>query len=163
MVAEGTNPAPHHLCFYCVITIDYDFVNSISGRESCIAPLKCNQTKNKSRYIFSNWADSPSVNSENSFSRARFDRAPPFWFRKLKSRSTVKVAYCAEQFENDGSPNSTIIKSVKRAMTGEYSRELSVKVFAGQCRLIELGFRQGGTRCISGATFSRRVWKHTQS
>jgi hypothetical protein len=29
-------------------------------------------------------------------------------------------------------------------MAGEYSRELSVKVFAGKCRLIELGFRQGG-------------------
>ena len=29
-------------------------------------------------------------------------------------------------------------------MAGEYSRELSVKVFAGQCRLIENGFRQGG-------------------
>jgi hypothetical protein len=29
-------------------------------------------------------------------------------------------------------------------MASEYSRELSVKVFAGQCRLIELGFRQGG-------------------
>ncbi|WP_425486041.1 recombinase family protein [Azospirillum melinis] len=29
-------------------------------------------------------------------------------------------------------------------MAGEYSRELSVKVFTGQCRLIELGFRQGG-------------------
>jgi hypothetical protein len=30
-------------------------------------------------------------------------------------------------------------------MAGEYSRELSAKVFAGQCRLIEMGFRQGGT------------------
>ncbi len=29
-------------------------------------------------------------------------------------------------------------------MAGEYSRELSAKVFAGQCRLIERGFRQGG-------------------
>src|SRR4029079_1243122 len=38
----------------------------------------------------------------------------------------------------------TIVKGVKRAMAGEYSRELSVKVFAGQCRLIELGYRQGG-------------------
>jgi hypothetical protein len=47
-------------------------------------------------------------------------------------------------FENDGSPVSTIVKGVKRAMAGEYSRELSAKVFAGQCRLIELGFRQGG-------------------
>ena len=56
----------------------------------------------------------------------------------------IGVHYCAEQFENDGSIGATIIKSVKRAMAGEYSRELSVKVFAGQCRLIRLGFRQGG-------------------
>lgn len=59
-------------------------------------------------------------------------------------RGGIQVAYCAEQFENDGSPTSTIVKSVKRAMAAEYSRELSVKVFAGQCRLIELGYRQGG-------------------
>jgi DNA invertase Pin-like site-specific DNA recombinase len=59
-------------------------------------------------------------------------------------RSGIQVTYCAEQFENDGSPVSTIVKGVKRAMAGEYSRELSAKVFTGQCRLIELGFRQGG-------------------
>ncbi|WP_175153163.1 recombinase family protein [Paraburkholderia ultramafica] len=56
----------------------------------------------------------------------------------------VRVLYCAEQFENDGSPVSSIIKSVKRTMAGEYSRELSVKVHAGQCRHIRNGFRQGG-------------------
>jgi len=56
----------------------------------------------------------------------------------------IQVVYCAEQFENDGSPVATIVKGVKRAMAGEYSRELSAKVFAGQCRLIELGYRQGG-------------------
>jgi len=67
------------------------------------------------------------------------------YYEYICRRAGIQVAYCAEQFENDGSPNSTIIKSVKRAMAGEYSRELSVKVFAGQCRLIELGFRQGGT------------------
>ncbi|MGS1004392.1 recombinase family protein [Burkholderia glumae] len=55
-----------------------------------------------------------------------------------------KVLYCAEQFENDGSPVAAIIKSVKRTMAGEYSRELSVKVHAGQCRLIRNGKRQGG-------------------
>lgn len=59
-------------------------------------------------------------------------------------RAGVRVIYCAEQFENDGTPVATIVKSVKRAMAGEYSRELSSKVFAGQCRLIELGYRQGG-------------------
>jgi DNA invertase Pin-like site-specific DNA recombinase len=59
-------------------------------------------------------------------------------------RAGIIVQYCAEQFENDGSPVSTIVKGVKRAMAGEYSRELSAKVFTGQCRLIELGYRQGG-------------------
>jgi DNA invertase Pin-like site-specific DNA recombinase len=56
----------------------------------------------------------------------------------------IAVHYCAEQFENDGSIGSSIIKTVKRAMAGEYSRELSVKVFAGQSNLIRLGYRQGG-------------------
>lgn len=60
-------------------------------------------------------------------------------------RAGVQVHYCAEQFENDGSIGSSIIKTVKRAMAGEYSRELSVKVFAGQANLIRLGYRQGGT------------------
>lgn len=60
-------------------------------------------------------------------------------------RAGIAVHYCAEQFENDGTIGSSIIKTVKRAMAGEYSRELSVKVFAGQSHLIELGYRQGGT------------------
>ncbi len=66
------------------------------------------------------------------------------YYEYLCKRAGIDVHYCAEQFENDGGPASTIIKSVKRAMAGEYSRELSAKVFQGQCRLIELGYRQGG-------------------
>ena len=66
------------------------------------------------------------------------------YYEYICKRAGIQVAYCAEQFENDGSPVSTIVKGVKRAMAGEYSRELSVKVFTGQCRLIELGYRQGG-------------------
>ena len=66
------------------------------------------------------------------------------YYEYICKRAGISVQYCAEQFDNDGSPVSTIVKGVKRAMAGEYSRELSVKVFAGQCRLIELGFRQGG-------------------
>lgn len=66
------------------------------------------------------------------------------YYEYICKRANISVQYCAEQFENDGSPVSTIVKGVKRAMAGEYSRELSVKVFAGQCRLIELGYRQGG-------------------
>ena len=56
-------------------------------------------------------------------------------------RAGIRVLYCAEQFENDDTIGSSIIKTVKRAMAGEYSRELSVKVHAGQSHLIELGFR----------------------
>jgi DNA invertase Pin-like site-specific DNA recombinase len=66
------------------------------------------------------------------------------YYEYICKRAGISVHYCAEQFENDGSPVSTIVKGVKRAMAGEYSRELSVKVFAGQRRLIELGYRQGG-------------------
>jgi len=61
------------------------------------------------------------------------------------------VHYCAEQFENDGSLSSSLLKTIKRTMAGEYSRELSVKVFAGQCRLIERGFRQGVLQAMAFA------------
>jgi DNA invertase Pin-like site-specific DNA recombinase len=56
----------------------------------------------------------------------------------------IKVAYCAEQFDNDGSMVSSIVKNIKRVMAAEYSRELSVKVHAGQCRIARLGFKLGG-------------------
>ncbi|OAP35166.1 serine recombinase [Sinorhizobium glycinis] len=62
---------------------------------------------------------------------------------RCKRRGT-HVHYCAEQFSNDGTIGSTILKTVKRAMAGEYSRELSTKVFAGQVNLVRLGFHQGG-------------------
>src|SRR5204863_3828911 len=67
------------------------------------------------------------------------------YYEYICRKAGVAVHYCAEQFENDGSPVSTIVKGVKRAMAGEYSRELSSKVFQGACRLIQLGFKQGGT------------------
>src|SRR5438270_3462953 len=56
----------------------------------------------------------------------------------------VPVHYCAETFANDGSLPSLIMKALKRTMAGEYSRELGVKVLAGQRRLALLGFKQGG-------------------
>ncbi len=56
----------------------------------------------------------------------------------------VPVHYCAEQFSNDGTFPSLIMKALKRTMAGEYSRELGVKIVAGQRRLTLLGFKQGG-------------------
>jgi DNA invertase Pin-like site-specific DNA recombinase len=62
----------------------------------------------------------------------------------LCKSSGVPVHYCAEIFANDGTLPSLIMKALKRTMAGEYSRELGVKVLAGQKRLALLGFKQGG-------------------
>ncbi len=62
----------------------------------------------------------------------------------LCKSARVPVHYCAESFANDGTLPSMIMKSLKRTMAGEYSRELGVKVLAGQKRLARLGFKQGG-------------------
>jgi DNA invertase Pin-like site-specific DNA recombinase len=75
----------------------------------------------------------------------RFQDTDESAFYEFLCRSNgVRVVYCAEPFDNDGSPLSTILKSVKRAMAAEFSRELSDKVFKGQCRVVRMGFRQGG-------------------
>ena len=58
--------------------------------------------------------------------------------------ATFSFGYCAEQFDNDGSLLSHIVKNIKRVMAAEYSRELSVKVLAGATRLATLGFKMGG-------------------
>jgi DNA invertase Pin-like site-specific DNA recombinase len=65
-------------------------------------------------------------------------------YEYLCKRAGIAVHYCAEQFENDNSTTSNLLKALKRTMAGEYSRELSVKVSAGQRRLASMGFWQGG-------------------
>ena len=52
----------------------------------------------------------------------------------------MKVAYCAEQFDNDGTMMSNILKNLKRVMAAEYSPELSVKVHAGASRSARTAF-----------------------
>jgi DNA invertase Pin-like site-specific DNA recombinase len=66
------------------------------------------------------------------------------YYEFLCKRAGLKVRYCAEQFENDNSTTSNLLKALKRTMAGEYSRELSVKISAGQRRLVSMGFWQGG-------------------
>jgi DNA invertase Pin-like site-specific DNA recombinase len=56
----------------------------------------------------------------------------------------VPVHYCAEAFPNDNTFESIIMRALKRAMAGEYSRDLGVRTFAGQKRLTLLGFKAGG-------------------
>jgi DNA invertase Pin-like site-specific DNA recombinase len=66
------------------------------------------------------------------------------YYEFICKQAGTKVEYCAEAFENDGSLMSPILKTLKRVMAAEFSRELSVKVFAGQCRLSALGYWHGG-------------------
>jgi len=97
------------------------------------------------KYVESGLADFQVILAYDVSRWGRFqDADESAYYEYICRRAGIQVVYCAEQFENDGSPVSTIVKGVKRAMAGEYSRELSAKVFAGQCRLIELGYRQGG-------------------
>lgn len=62
-------------------------------------------------------------------------------------RAGVKVLYCAEPFADVPGPMAVVMKSMKRAMAAEFSRELGVKVWVGQSRLTRRGFYMGG--CVS--------------
>lgn len=57
----------------------------------------------------------------------------------------VPIVYCAEQFENNGSLASIVVKNLRRAMAAEFSRDLGDKVVRGQKRLVEMGYVMGGS------------------
>jgi DNA invertase Pin-like site-specific DNA recombinase len=59
-------------------------------------------------------------------------------------KAGITVHYCAEQFDNDNSATSNLLKALRRTMAGEYSRELAARVSMGQRRLASMGFWQGG-------------------
>jgi DNA invertase Pin-like site-specific DNA recombinase len=66
------------------------------------------------------------------------------YYEFICKEAGIQVLYCAELFENDGSLPSTLLKTIKRAMAGEFVRELSTKVFIGQSRITKMGFWRGG-------------------
>ncbi len=70
------------------------------------------------------------------------DEAAAYEF--LCKSAGIPVRYCAEQFDNDGSLPSSMMKAMKRTMAAEFSRELGIKVSAGQRRLALLGFHVVG-------------------
>jgi DNA invertase Pin-like site-specific DNA recombinase len=63
----------------------------------------------------------------------------------LCKNSGVPVHYCAEQFANDGTLPSSVLKFLKRMSAADFSHDLGVKTFDGKSRLALLGFRMGGT------------------
>lgn len=66
------------------------------------------------------------------------------YYEFICKEAGIQIVYCAELFENDGSLSCALQKTLKRAMAGEYVRELSTKVFIGQSRITRLGFWRGG-------------------
>jgi DNA invertase Pin-like site-specific DNA recombinase len=56
----------------------------------------------------------------------------------------VPVYYCAETFSNDPTLPNAVMKALKRAMAGEYSRELSQRTERAKRIVAERGFRAGG-------------------
>ena len=62
----------------------------------------------------------------------------------LCKRAGIRIHYCAEQFGHENSSITNLLKSIKRTMAAEYSRELSVKVYSGQCRIANMGYSVGG-------------------
>lgn len=55
----------------------------------------------------------------------------------------VSVRYCNEQFGEATTLANDVLKTIKRAMAGEFSRELSGKVHRGHLYLAGFGYRQG--------------------
>ena len=71
-----------------------------------------------------------------------YDEAGHYEF--LCHNAGIPIHYCAEPFGSEGSVLSGLMKNLKRIMASEYSRELGVKVFAGQSRIAREGFKIGG-------------------
>lgn len=67
------------------------------------------------------------------------------YYEYICKRAGIAVEYCAEQFENDGSPVSTIVKGVKRAMAGVLDFSMDTRI-------------AGFLRCSTGI----RAWRSGQ-
>jgi DNA invertase Pin-like site-specific DNA recombinase len=67
------------------------------------------------------------------------------YYEFICKRAGVQVHYCTDEFENDGSLASTVLKNMKRVMAGDFSRQLSRRIFIAQCHMTELGVWRGGS------------------
>lgn len=66
------------------------------------------------------------------------------YYEFICERAGITVHYCEDEFENDGSLASIILKTNKRVGAADFSRQLSKRVFFGQSRITRMGFWRGG-------------------
>ena len=55
----------------------------------------------------------------------------------------IPIHYCAEQFSNEGRIGDSLLKTLKRFMAGEFSRDLSARVSGGLNNIVARGFKYG--------------------
>jgi DNA invertase Pin-like site-specific DNA recombinase len=97
------------------------------------------------RHVLSGTADFKVVLAYDVSRWGRFqdvDEAAHYEF--LCRQAGVQVHYCAEPFTCERTLANSLMKTVKRVMAGEYSRELSIKVHDCTKQISEMGFRTGG-------------------
>ncbi|QPF83919.1 recombinase family protein [Bradyrhizobium genosp. L] len=66
------------------------------------------------------------------------------YYEFICKRAGISVHYCSEEFENDGSLSSVILKNLKRAGAAGFSKDLSRNVFLGQSNIVKRGYWRGG-------------------
>jgi DNA invertase Pin-like site-specific DNA recombinase len=67
-----------------------------------------------------------------------------FWEFTCLSKG-VRVLYVEESFSDDGTPYSVLMKTLKRVIASEFSRDKSRMVRYTQARVVRNGFRHGGS------------------
>lgn len=65
------------------------------------------------------------------------------FYEFICKRAGIRVHYCAESFDNDGSLASVLLKNISRVDAAEFSRKLSRRVFVSHCNFVTLGFWRG--------------------
>lgn len=66
------------------------------------------------------------------------------YYEFICRRAGITIHYCEEDFENDGSLASVLLKSVSRVEAANFSKRLSKRVFMAQSHGASLGFWRGG-------------------
>ena len=66
------------------------------------------------------------------------------YYKYLLKMNNVDVIYCAENLPENSETETFILSSLMYA-AGAYSKNLSIKVFAGHVNLVKRGYYQGGT------------------
>jgi DNA invertase Pin-like site-specific DNA recombinase len=66
------------------------------------------------------------------------------YYEYLCRMNGVEVVYCAETFQNDQGPVSSVLKTIRRVEAAGFSRDLSAKVWMSQCNMARRGHVQGG-------------------